>query len=568
VKKFLDMKCVRQYLAIIICLVCSLYVQAEQDWEAIACSDGSETQNVCPIAMPQGQTPVPLTPGTTSQGFPFCIAITPDRTRAVVTADTLAFLFDITTSPITQLHSIDFSPIEVSGRGVAITPDGTKAFVCFTSLLTVIDLNIFSVITQIPSSEFGDEEIRQIAISPTKPEAYVVCDTGVRVINTETFVVNPTPISFTGPTNIAVTPDGSAAFVTTAPPLPKAMERNESVPQAKDSHNSVVRIDLSNFSISEIANLFGYSQGIGITPDGKNVCVVNFTENQTNELAIINTQSLEFTSHAITGVERPFNLAISPDGKTAVIDSRMQLPAGLVDFMDIAAGSEIVVSLTGAQESGVLNGIAITPDQAPTARFTATSNGNTVTFDASTSTSPTGTVVLYAWDFGDGQTASTDAPTITHTYANSGDYTVTLTVTNSAGTSLAVTFTGQTVSNNGGPSAQTTLQIAVAAAIDPPSHFKAKVKYRHHKEMIFLKSTWKKSPSPHINKYQIFAYNKKIKTIRAHHTLCSWIHLHPHHVPHHFSKKYREYVHHKYAIRAVDKTGHASTFVPLIVKHQ
>jgi PKD repeat protein len=568
VKKFLNMKCVRHYLAITICLACSLYAQAEQVWEAIACSEGSEIQNVCPIAMPQGQTPVPLPPGTIPQGNPFWIAITPDRARAVVTADARVFLFDITTSPITLLNSKDYSNIQgANGQGVAITPDGTKAFVCFGSMLLVIDLSDFSLFNMIGYGAFGSDLIRQIAISPTKPEAYVVCTTGVHVINTETLVVNPTPISFTGPTNIAVTPDGSAAFVTTHGFVPLAVERNESVPQAKAPHNSVVRIDLSNFSISEIANLFGYSQGIGITPDGKNVCVVNFTENQTYELAIINTQSLEFTSHAITGVERPFNLAISPDGKTAVIDSQIEVSAGLVDFMDIATGSERVVSLTVAPDSGILNGIAITPDQAPTARLTAASNGNTVTFDASTSTSPTGTVVLYAWDFGDGQTASTDAPTITHTYANSGDYTVTLTVTNSAGTSLAVTFTGQTVSNNGGPSAQTTLQIAVTV-IDPPSHFRAKVKYRHHKEILFLKSTWKKGHSPHIKKYQIFAYNKKIETIKAHHALCSWIHLHPHHVPHHFSKKYREYAHHKYAIRAVDKTGHASSLVPLIVKHQ
>ena len=44
-------------------------------------------------------------------------------------------------------------------------------------------------------------------------------------------------------------------------------------------------------------------------------------------------------------------------------------------------------------------------------------------------------------------------PTVAHTYARGGSYAVTLTVTDSAGTSINRVFTGQTVSNNGGPSA-------------------------------------------------------------------------------------------------------------------
>ena len=73
-----------------------------------------------------------------------------------------------------------------------------------------------------------------------------------------------------------------------------------------------------------------------------------------------------------------------------------------------------------------------------------------------------GSIASYAWNFGDGTTATTTSATTTHTYAASGTYNVTLTVTNTQGTSTAQTFTGQTVSNNGGPSATTTQAVSTA----------------------------------------------------------------------------------------------------------
>ena len=49
-------------------------------------------------------------------------------------------------------------------------------------------------------------------------------------------------------------------------------------------------------------------------------------------------------------------------------------------------------------------GISITPDQAPSADFTAAPapSGSTTTFDASASTAHFGTIANYAWNFGDG----------------------------------------------------------------------------------------------------------------------------------------------------------------------
>jgi len=58
--------------------------------------------------------------------------------------------------------------------------------------------------------------------------------------------------------------------------------------------------------------------------------------------------------------------------------------------------------------------------------------GEGVTFDASSSTPRGGSIVRYQWDFGDGSpSVNTTNPTITHVYATIGNYTVTLTVTDS-----------------------------------------------------------------------------------------------------------------------------------------
>ncbi|MGH1525255.1 PKD domain-containing protein [Leifsonia sp. L25] len=74
---------------------------------------------------------------------------------------------------------------------------------------------------------------------------------------------------------------------------------------------------------------------------------------------------------------------------------------------------------------------ALPPNQPPVASFTATPNGLSLAVDGTASSDPDGSVVGYAWNFGDGGTATT--PTASHTYAAGGTYTVSLTVTDNRG---------------------------------------------------------------------------------------------------------------------------------------
>ena len=73
----------------------------------------------------------------------------------------------------------------------------------------------------------------------------------------------------------------------------------------------------------------------------------------------------------------------------------------------------------------------------PTASFTVTPtspvHGSPATTNGSASNSPNGSIVKWAWKFGDGTTATTTTPTVNHTYTTAGTKKVALTVTDSVG---------------------------------------------------------------------------------------------------------------------------------------
>lgn len=97
-----------------------------------------------------------------------------------------------------------------------------------------------------------------------------------------------------------------------------------------------------------------------------------------------------------------------------------------------AAPGPRMITVTTFSGQGQLNGVFnVADNRAPQASFSADppggGRGTEITFDASASQDPDGTIQLYDWDFGDG--GKGEGKIISHRYDAAGNFTVTLTVT-------------------------------------------------------------------------------------------------------------------------------------------
>jgi DNA/RNA endonuclease G (NUC1) len=110
-----------------------------------------------------------------------------------------------------------------------------------------------------------------------------------------------------------------------------------------------------------------------------------------------------------------------------------------VDKIETSTGYDVLSLLPVAFQAAVEAG-----DHAPTAAFATPAGkteGQSITFDGTASSDPdAGDVLTYAWNFGDGTTGVGGAQP-THTFADEGEYTVALTVSDKYGWQKLVTHT-------------------------------------------------------------------------------------------------------------------------------
>ena len=107
-----------------------------------------------------------------------------------------------------------------------------------------------------------------------------------------------------------------------------------------------------------------------------------------------------------------------------------------------AASGDATVALTvtdddGATATATQSTTVTAPNVPPTAVISASCTNLACSFDGSGSSDSDGSIVSYAWDFGDGATSTQAIDT--HTYATPGDITVTLTVTDDRAGSTSTT---------------------------------------------------------------------------------------------------------------------------------
>jgi len=386
----------------------------------------------------------------------------------------------------TATNSLSGTPFAVGSRqfGVAITPDGTRAY--FTDYfgggkdVVVVDTATRTVVKTVTVGS----EPTAIAIAPNGARAYVANSGSgsVSVIDTATNTVVGLPIVVgEGPSGIAITPDGSRAYVANA--------FDDTVSVIDTATNTVVGLPIAVGQNPE---------AIAITPDGSRAYVANGLFNS-KTVSVIDTATNSVVGTPIAVGEGPNGIAITPDGSRAFVTNFQSASVSVIDTATNATiGAPILT------EPGSSNGIAITPDgsrayfseegsslgvidtragtllggpvdvknsptalavvpaQPPHARLSSSTSGTVVSFSGADSTDPDGKVATYAWDFGDGVKASGPSPTIAHTYAPGASYTATLTVTDDEGCSAQLIFTGQTAFCNGSAVATTSTRVSIS----------------------------------------------------------------------------------------------------------
>jgi YVTN family beta-propeller protein len=369
--------------------------------------------------------------------FPNSVAVAPDGRIAYVADAGNAV------TPINLVTNTPGSAVTVGGRpeDVAITPDGTTAYVTSEAGNFVTPINLATDTPGVAVAVGKGPE--GIAISPDGRTAYVANSLSgtVTPINLATNAAETAIPVGDAPSSIAITPDGRTAYV------------------ANFSDNTVTPIDLASNTPGTAIPVGVTPAAVAITPDGKTAYVSDYYGNTVTPI-----DTATNSPGTPLSVTAPGSIAITPDGRTAyVIDS---LNSGTVTPIDLATNTPGPAIAVGAFPSGVV----VAPDQAPAAVFSTTpaAAGQSTTLDASGSSSPVGAIASYQWDFGDGHAQTTPTAMIAHAYVHPGVYTARLTVTNTAGTSTGEVFTGQTVSNHGGPQATTTRTVTIAAA-EPPA---------------------------------------------------------------------------------------------------
>lgn len=187
--------------------------------------------------------------------------------------------------------------------------------------------------------------------------------------------------------------------------------------QAAVSKQGAVSISSQGLSMLSLDGSVRWTASYGSeTPGGSPVTVNGMTYLVTNEtnsrvVAISDDGNVEWTEP----IEPGANVRASP----SISDGML--------YLGSTSGSVIASLLEGEGRS-----------MPPVGLFTFTASGTTAHFDASSSYGGNGTLSFH-WEFDDGQTAA--GAKVDHTFAVGGNHTVTLTVTDAAGTSRSLTKT-------------------------------------------------------------------------------------------------------------------------------
>ncbi len=415
--------------------------------------------SVTPVLTGTNRAGAPIATGSVVNSWTDAIAIAPDgRTAYAFGAEADGLVpIDVATgtagSPITLPIRNDM--VQYRGDMVAISPDGTTAYVAGGEDDDVIPVNLATRTAGRPITPYSGNptpfvDVEGVAITPDGKSLLVTkSDRTITTVAISTGRVVRTAKVLGFPDAIVIAPDGQTAYVVAA--------------------NTVIPFAVATLRHSAPIQIHRLITDIAIAPDGRNAYVISL-ENQLTVTPINLATNTAGQPIKTTAIVDPLSIVVSPDGATIYVEtsgSDTRKWNSVMAFDRSTKRLRTTTSLDSAPNFGFgqfSDQMAITPDQAPVAVLSVTPGavGSATKFSAAGSAGPTSPIVSYRWNFGDGTTATTTAPTTTHVYRSAKTYSASVIETDKAGTSTQKVFTGQTMSRNGGPSATATAAVVIS----------------------------------------------------------------------------------------------------------
>ncbi len=286
------------------------------------------------------------------------------------------FLLVMPSYVIAQNRVIATIPVGNSPAGLAITPDGTLAYVANNNNAgiaggdTVSVLDVVNNTSDATISDASFNEPYSVTISPDGTTAYVTNSNSstVTIIDIDSNTVSGTITGFDGPSGLVINPvTPNIAYV-----------NNYGYAGGVGSGNGttvrVVNLD-TNLIVGLPITVGQAPAGLAITPDGAYVYVINYVDGNagTGTVSVIRTSDNSVVS-TISGFSGPFSIAITPNGSYAYVTN-----FGSNNFSPVGT-TVSVINLATNQISATINlgtqpaGVAITPD----GKFVYVTNYNTL----------------------------------------------------------------------------------------------------------------------------------------------------------------------------------------------
>jgi YVTN family beta-propeller protein/VCBS repeat-containing protein len=215
-----------------------------------------------------------------------------------------------------------------SPYGVAVSPNGTRAYVTNLSSNTVSVINT-ATNAVVATINVGATPLA-VAVSPDNSRVYVAGNNTVTVINTATNTVVGSPITTGGGQSygIAVSPNGTRVYIT------------------QTGNNRVVVLNTATNTVVTTVAVGSVPGGVAVSADNSRVYVANYSG---NTVSVINTATNTVVGSPIAVGANPFGIAVNTDGRVYVANAG----SGTVSVINTTANNAVTTVAVGTQPWGL-----------------------------------------------------------------------------------------------------------------------------------------------------------------------------------------------------------------------